>query len=250
MTSRILLTRPEGENEALAEALRAEGLEVRCLPLLAIDVIAENPRQRQIITQLDRFELVIVVSKPAARALVDLVDRWWPQPPVGLCWFALGQGTASILQSAGLPVHMPSQGHTSEALLDDPHLPHDLHRALIVSGTESRDVLDQALTKRGIAVERLSLYTRTPVEYTPRAVCEALEDWQPDVILTLSAETLRQLVTLGDNSGYSLRKTGLVVPSERVAALAREYSDHVSLLPDMTLTSQVQTLCGAIKGST
>lgn len=250
MAPRILLTRPEGENEALADALRAAGLDVRCLPLLAIKILPEDARQRHFVTQLDTFQLVIVVSKPAARALVDLIDRWWPQPPVGLCWFALGQGTASILQSAGLTVLTPLAGHTSEALLDDARLPADLRRVLIARGTESRDVFDQTFTQRGIQVERLPLYMRSPIAYAEDDLRKILNDWQPNIILTLSAETLRQLVTLGDNSGYSLRKTGLVVPSERVAALAREISDHVSLLPDMTLASQVQTLCGAIKGST
>ncbi len=246
-SGRVLLTRPEGENEALCQSLQDRGLEVRILPLLAIHPLQEDARQRQIVMDIDTFGLVVVVSKPAARALLARIDHWWPQMPVGPCWFVLGAGTAAILGAAGITVLAPRDGHTSEALLADPRLPPAPCRALIVGGENGRDTLEEALSRRGHQTSRLILYERRPRCWPEADLRAHLGAWQPDAILVLSAETLHQLVTVGHNTGYSLRHTHLIVPSERVAAIARQYSELVHVLPAMTTTAQTDAICGALK---
>jgi uroporphyrinogen-III synthase len=249
-SGRVLLTRPTGENEPLQKLLEQKHLDVRVLPLLEIIVSAETAQQRHIITSLDTYDVVIVVSKPAARYLLTLIDRWWPQLPAGIIWFALGEGTAAILREDGIDAITPLQGNTSEDLLADPRLPQALLRALIVSGEQSRGLLENTMSERGIKTDRLGLYERRPCDYPEAHLQALLLRWQPDLILTLSAETLHQLVRLGHNIGYSLRQTCLVVPSERVATLARMHSDNIRILPDMTLATQADAICSAITGLT
>ncbi len=73
------------------------------------------------IYDLAHYNAVIVVSKPAARLAVELVDQYWPQPPF-LQWFTVGAATAQILADYGLEVDYPAEGDDSEALLALPAL--------------------------------------------------------------------------------------------------------------------------------
>ena len=50
------------------------------LPLLAIEPLPESAEQRAMILELDRYCAVVVVSKPAARLGLELLDRYWLQP--------------------------------------------------------------------------------------------------------------------------------------------------------------------------
>lgn len=87
---RLLLTRPAEECEALAAALAEQEVQSASLPLLAIEPLAETAEQRATILELDRYSAVVVVSKPAARLGLRLVDRYWPQPP------SVSRGSASV----------------------------------------------------------------------------------------------------------------------------------------------------------
>ena len=97
---RLLLTRPADESAALASVLSQAGIFSSSLPLLEIEPIAVSDTMREVIQGLDRYCAVIVVSKPAARMGVDLLNQYWPQPPSPR-WFSVGAATAQIL-AAGL----------------------------------------------------------------------------------------------------------------------------------------------------
>jgi uroporphyrinogen III methyltransferase / synthase len=60
---RILLTRPEGRNEQLAEALRAQGHDVVCEPLIAVEPTGDEP------VELDGYDWLIVTSVTGAEEL-------------------------------------------------------------------------------------------------------------------------------------------------------------------------------------
>lgn len=60
---KILLTRPEGRNEELAEALRAAGHDVACEPLLEVEPLGDDP------IELDGYDWVLVTSVTGAREL-------------------------------------------------------------------------------------------------------------------------------------------------------------------------------------
>lgn len=77
---RLLLTRPAEECEALAATLAEVGVHSSSLPLLAIEPLPESAEQRATILELDRYCAVVVVSKPAARLGLELLDSYWPQP--------------------------------------------------------------------------------------------------------------------------------------------------------------------------
>lgn len=245
---RVLLTRPAGENEALQTRLEARGLQVRCLPLLQIVPLPEGPAQRRIILDIDHYDAIVVISKPAARHLLERLDHWWPQLPVGLRLFALGSGTAQLLREAGLSVQVAPSGHDSEHLLPLLLQTPCLQRTLIISGEGGRQHLEETLTGTGVRVERLELYRRE-ASAVPEAVArQCLQHWQPDLITVLSGETLHQLERVGHNTGYSFARTRLLVPSQRVAQMARSLSSEVTVMAGLSPDEQCEAICRVAAG--
>ncbi|MEK1838214.1 MAG: uroporphyrinogen-III synthase, partial [Pseudomonas sp.] len=113
---RLLLTRPADESAALARVLADAGIFSSSLPLLDIEPIPASDTMREVIQNLENYCAVIVVSKPAARIAVSLLNQYWSQPPC-LKWFSVGAATAQILEDSGLDVSFPVDGDDSEALL-------------------------------------------------------------------------------------------------------------------------------------
>jgi uroporphyrinogen-III synthase len=166
---------------------------------------------------------VIAVSPYAASLLTEWLDIWWPQTPTGVLWYGVGAGTAAVFADYGLDTRRPITGHTSEALLALPELAQLEHKkVLIVRGEQGRDLLPQALQDRGAQVTLLPLYRRFAPEHDEAAVSHHLTRFDPEVVITLSGETLNNLISLGNNNGHNLKQCLMVVPVERVARLARE----------------------------
>jgi uroporphyrinogen-III synthase len=61
--TKVLLTRPEGRNEQLADVLRDAGHEVVCEPLIAIEPLGDAP------IELDGYDWLVLTSATGAREL-------------------------------------------------------------------------------------------------------------------------------------------------------------------------------------
>lgn len=219
---RVLICRPRPEAERLAQAFKSAGAEVRVLPMLERQAITDDPSIRTRILDIDQFRHVIAVSPYAAGLLIDWLDTWWPQTPSGLLWYGVGAGTAAVLSRYGLDTRQPETGHTSEALLDLPELAQFQHeKVLIVRGEQGRDLLPETLRARGAEVSLLALYRRFAPDHDDAVVKHSLGVFDPEVVITLSGETLNNLISLSNNSGHNLQQCLLVVPVERIADQAR-----------------------------
>src|SRR5690606_27435391 len=115
--SRVLLTRSEEDNRRLGSRLQQLGMTACSLPLLQIEPLEETPQQRSMMLELDRYHAVMTVSPIAARLGLQRLEEYGPQPTVGSHWFAVGAGTAAVLEGYGLSVQYPRDGQDSEALL-------------------------------------------------------------------------------------------------------------------------------------
>lgn len=223
---RLLLTRPAEDCAALAQTLAAQGVFGHCLPLLEIEALAETPEQRTLFLDLDRYCAVVVVSKPAARLGLALLDRYWPLPPARQRWFAVGAATGALLEGYGLEASWPDSGDDSEALLALPALQQAIDvpnpRLLILRGEGGRDWLGERLRERGVAVDYLSLYRRRLPEYPAGSLLEAVREHALNGLVVSSGEGLSHLCQLAGDDWPALARLPLFVPSPRVAALARE----------------------------
>jgi len=223
---RLLLTRPAEECEALAAALAEQEVQSASLPLLAIEPLAETAEQRATILELDRYSAVVVVSKPAARLGLRLVDRYWPQPPFGQPWFSVGAATGAILQDYGLEVTWPEQGDDSEALLAVPRLAEALSKpdpkVLILRGEGGREFFAEALRSRGVQVDILELYRRQRPDYPPGTLQQVVRSQHLNGLVVSSGQGLEALRALAAEAWAQLRELPLFVPSPRVAQMARQ----------------------------
>nr|WP_272890814.1 uroporphyrinogen-III synthase [Stutzerimonas sp. S1] len=222
----MLLTRPAEECAALAATLADAGIHSTSLPLLAIEPLPETAEQRAMILELDRYCAVVVVSKPAARLALELLDRYWPQPPFGQCWFSVGAATGAILDDYGLDVSWPSSGDDSEALLALPRLSEALARpdpkALIVRGEGGRELIAETLRAQGVQVDTLELYRRVLPQYPPRALIDIVQAERLNGLVVSSGQGLQSLHELAGDAWPELVELRLFVPSPRVAEMARQ----------------------------
>lgn len=216
--ARILVCRPQPEAGRLAAFLEACGAQVRVLPLIERVDLPETAADRTLIQNLDLFHHIIAISPHAARRLLERIDTWWPQLPVGLHWYGVGAGTAAVFAAAGLSPQAPPDGFTSEHLLALPTLQHPAgEKVLLARGDRGREVISRTLVRRGAEVTELALYERRCPDLPEQHLRDHLAGFDPHAIVALSGETLNNLMALGENSDHNLKQRLLVVPVDRVA---------------------------------
>lgn len=206
----VLVLRPQPGADETAAALAAVGIRAQVAPVLAVDPEPETPASRSLIQRLDEFDAVICVSVPAARFGLAAFDAHWPQLPAKLRWFAVGERTRRALDEWDLGALAPDD-ERSEGLLSMAPLERAEH-VLIVRGAGGREALAEGLRARGQRVEHLVVYARRAmsVELPSCATVAAA--------VATSAEIVDAFVSCG---GARFAEVPLLVPSERVAELAR-----------------------------
>ncbi len=178
------------------------------------------------ILELDRYCAVIVVSKPAARLGIELLDRYWPQPPFAQAWFSVGAATGAILADYGLDASWPERGDDSEALLALPRLGEALARpdpkVLILRGEGGRELLAETLRARGVQVDILELYRRYLPDYPAGTLAATLRSERLNGLVVSSGQGLLSLRELAADTWPEMLELPLFVPSPRVAEMARQ----------------------------
>lgn len=229
---RVLVTRPAGDAaDTLCAAVQAKGCEAHHQPLLELHGLPQiSATQRQLLLDLDRYEHVIFISGNAVQFGMALVDDFWPQLPDGLHWYAIGDATAAGLARFGIKAVTPGTVMSSEGLLAVDEL-RDVtgQRVLIVKGEGGRDALRQTLTERGAKVDELACYRRSLPALAPGELAMKISDWMIDVILLSSGEGLANfLLLLSPSESSTVKNIGVIVPSARVAQMARDAGfDHI-----------------------
>jgi len=221
---RLLLTRPAEDCAALAQSLAAAGVASSCLPLLEIAPVGLEARQQALLQGLNSFQAIIVVSKPAARLLLEQLAQTRLQPP-RQGWFTVGEATAAVLQGAGLEVSCPPRGDDSEALLALPALRQAVAvptpRVLIVRGVGGRELLAERLAEQGASVDYLELYRRCLPAYPAGTLMRRIEAERLNGLVVSSGQGLEHLQQLAGADWSQLARLPLFVPSPRVADQAR-----------------------------
>jgi len=230
---RILICRPEPEAQRLAQAFQAAGAEVRQMPLVAREPLPETPERRAILQDLDSFSHIIAVSPYTASLLLEEIEHWWPQIPMGIHWYGVGSGTAGVFARHGLKPRKPASGWTSEALLTMPTLKNlSNEKVLLARGENGRELIRQTLEQRGARITVLPLYRRFRPYYAANELQDNFAVFQPEVIIALSGETLNNLIDVGSSFQQTLQEALLVVPAERVSEQARNSGFRNVLVPE------------------
>lgn len=226
---KILTTRPEAMAERLVLPLQAAGYQVSNVPLLAIEPLVLAPQQRQWLIDLDQFSRVVVISPSAADVLLEALEDYWPQWPVGLSWYTVGKGTKVRLQQAGIEAFCPEQGDRSEDLLLHQDLQHLVgEKVVLAKGVGGRDLLYNTLTVRGAKVSILPLYKRVKPKLRPAQLALLLAG-DHQVLVVTSGESLLQYLSFiqakltdPQEVKQQLNRCWLLVPSYRIEQQARQ----------------------------
>lgn len=222
----VLVTRPAGESsDQLCAMLRAAGYKTYSQPLIELHGLPHpDPVQRQLLLELDRYNHVIFISGNAVQFGMELVENFWPQLPEGLRWYAVGEATAARLERHGIQAITPGSEMTSEGLLAIPSLQVVRgERVLLVKGEGGRDTLRRELVGRGATVDELACYRRSLPDLPSGELAARLARWAIDIILISSGEGLANLqLLLSPTESSKFKAVGMIVPSSRVANIARE----------------------------
>ena len=244
--SNILLTRPQGQADALIAAITAAGGHAWHYPVMAIAALDASTEPslwqqcKQQIMALDQFQQVIFISGNAVTYGVDWINQYWPQLPVGTHWYGIGSSTIKQLQQLGIPVvsglgeALANTAMNSETLLQHNNLQQLAgQKVLIIRGVGGRDYLQQQLLQRGASVHYAQCYQRNIVDRPQGEVAQLIEQQAIDTLCVNSGESLQNLCALaGSEQLPLLQKKCIVVPGERVAVMARQAGFESILVAD------------------
>ena len=216
----VLVVRPLREEDAFLKLLDQAGIPFNYIPIMSIDPVAVDSddfaRATACIDELDRFDQVIFISANAAEIGLPMIAQRWPEIPKNTEFLAVGQQTADIFSAYNYPVGYPQRQPNTEGLLQELAQLQDLtaQSVLILRGGSGRQTLGDELVRRGAQVTYAELYQRNidskylieAQNFAPQASC----------VVVHSGELLQAMGVPAD------KHIPLVVPSDRIAQLARE----------------------------
>ncbi|HUD53168.1 uroporphyrinogen-III synthase [Parvibaculum sp.] len=186
---RLLVTRPDEDQDGLAEALRAMGHQAIAAPLLAIRPLADaaipdTPYQALLVTSANGARAVGARRRDMARL-------------AALPVLAVGEASAEAARAAGF-ADVASAGGDVEALIELAlrRLAPGGGPLLHVAGSVTAGDLKGGLEAHGFSVDRVALYEAVAADCLPEAAIEALGTGAADGVLFYSPRTARSFASL------------------------------------------------------
>jgi len=229
---RVLVTRPQQQQQAFSASLIAAGAAVTRLPVIAIHALNPPDSALQQLKNIDSADVVIFTSANAVHYAHALKPLPWSAARSPLAVLAAGPATARELARYNMPLAAPpSPPYNSESLLALTTLQNtNLQKVAIVKGQGGRQLLQQTLSNRGVSIDLIDVYQRRIAKTSRDALDRAFLNYAPDIVTITSDEALRNLVTItGQRYQETLLSLPLVVNSERCAALAQQlgFRSHI-----------------------
>jgi uroporphyrinogen-III synthase len=217
----VVVTRPAGQAEALADAIHAEGGEAVRFPSIEIRDTDDPAALDRALSRLAGFGWAFFVSPNAVGKIFARLDAW----PHAVRVAAIGPGTRAALKIHGVrDVTVPAERHDSEGLMAMPEFAaaNGLH-CVIFRGNGGRELIASTLAARGAAVELVECYRRGVPEIDPAPLIARWSRGGIDAVTLTSSEgarNFRQLV--GGAAEQLFGATPAFVPHRRIAEAARE----------------------------
>jgi uroporphyrinogen-III synthase len=219
----ILIIRPAGLGDRLADKIVEEGGEAVLFPAIEILPAPRPSRLAMVIARLHTFDWAIFVSPTAAREGMKQVRERRRWPP-GVRMAAVGQGTAEALAELGAgEVMAPAAPGDSQALAAMPDLQEIIGQNVVIfRGDGGREFLGRVLAERGARVEYAECYRRARPTVDSSALMDRFRGGRVQALCAASSESLRNLLDMtGVLEGELLSATPVFVPHPRVAEAAR-----------------------------
>ena len=174
---RLLITRPQGDADALATLLRERGYNVLLAPLLKVEFLNAQA------IPLDGAAALIFTSANGVRAFIAATERR------DLPCYAVGDRTATALSEAGFQNVVSAAGDVdSLAKLILAQRKPEMGRLLHIAGSDVAGDLAGVLSEAGFQIERVVLY-KTAAQELDMASRNALRARALDGVLLFSPRT-------------------------------------------------------------
>lgn len=192
MIMRVVITRPQGDGERTATALRARGHEVLVAPLMRVQEIAAN--------LAGEWGAVIVTSANAPNAIAHNPAR---DALIKLPLFAVGQRSAEAARQAGF-INVTSAGGDVRDLVNMLMGEHANTKAplLYLAGEDRAADLIGELSTRGIAAEMRVVYRAVAAPFPP-ALIEALRAGEVDIVMHFSRRSAENYMAGAKKAGIA-----------------------------------------------
>ncbi len=226
----ILVTRPAHQAEELCALIESlNGVALR-FPAMQIQPPADEVTPGALL--LGASGMMIFISPNAVNYGLQLLQG--KRLSARLMLGAVGKATAQALHEAGYRVDLlPVERFDTEGLLALPELQRiSGENIVIVRGEGGRPLLGDSLRERGAEVVYAEVYRRVCPDVDPSSL---LRRWQRDVtlVITTSNDILLNLKKiLGDKGWPQLRRTPLLVISERMVEMAEKMGFETILRAD------------------
>jgi uroporphyrinogen-III synthase len=186
---RLLITRPEPDNERTARALRARGHEVLLAPLLRIEFAAAPDLGSP------PWVAVLLSSANGARAAAEHPRRG---ELLALPALVVGRGSAEAARAAGFADVISADGDASDlSRLAAERFAGARSPLLYLAGEDRSGNLAGALSAKGLIVHTVAAYRAAKVEKFPAAAFAALERGHIDGVLHFSRRSVESYVECG-----------------------------------------------------
>jgi uroporphyrinogen III methyltransferase/synthase len=211
---RILITRPEGQSEEMAQALREVGADPLELPTVRIVPPSDPARFAEHVLAAGSYDWAIFTSVNGVEAFFEVLDREQRDARVlgGVAVAAIGPATRAALWKRGIRADVMPSEYVGEAvaagiLAREPDLTGK--RILIARAEVAREVLPDLLRARGATVDVVPAYQTLPA--LPERFVELrklLSSGSIDIVAFTSSSTVERLVEgLGEGASELLRRT-------------------------------------------
>jgi uroporphyrinogen III methyltransferase/synthase len=196
---KVIVTRARAQASELARQLDALGAEPVELPVIRIEPRIDSEEVRNAIEALHTYALVCITSPNGARLLFEAMaakgrdSRALANASVA----AIGSGTEAALAAGGILADIVPERFVAEELVEKLNeLQLDGKPVLIARAAEARELLPDALRKRGAKVDEVALY-ETVAEAPDPEELERAKD--ADFITFTSSSTVRNFMAASEN---------------------------------------------------
>jgi uroporphyrinogen III methyltransferase/synthase len=196
---RVVVTRARAQASGLASSLRDLGADVVELPAIRIEPRIDSEQVEQVAGGVGTYDLLCLTSPNGVGLLFEAMEGVGldARALAGVTVAAIGPGTARALAERGVLADVVPERFVAEGMieaLEDEEVAGA--RVLVARAAEARDVLPDALRKRGAEVDVLALYET--VRETPDDA-EVERAQAADYVTFTSSSTVTNLLeALGD----------------------------------------------------
>ncbi|WP_028767900.1 uroporphyrinogen-III synthase [Shewanella fidelis] len=225
---KVLLTRPEGRNQSMIEALTQRNVSYFVTPLLNVQSTS-NLNSAEIEQTLKQADIIIFISTNAVSFASQIITNQWPQ---NAHYLAVGDATHDALIGLGIDAEKaPEDCQQTEGLLTLESLSKVNNKQIvIVRGRGGREDLANELINRGAKLNYWEVYKRGCPAIDASDICQQWQSFGIDTIIITSGGILDNLVKTVPKELFAwLQTCHIIVPSSRVFEKAKAYGlAHVS----------------------